>query len=53
MRNSSGQFLFVMPVKMALNLMGKEAGSLRPPLTDMEEENRAKLEKAMKEYGIL
>ncbi len=41
------------PVKMALNLMGKEAGSLRPPLTDMEEENRAKLEKAMKEYGIL
>ena len=41
------------PVKMALNLMGKEVGSLRPPLTDMEEENVAKLEKAMKEYGIL
>ncbi|MDE7404020.1 MAG: 4-hydroxy-tetrahydrodipicolinate synthase, partial [Lachnospiraceae bacterium] len=41
------------PVKKALNLMGKEAGSLRPPLTDMEEENAAKLEKAMKEYGIL
>ena len=41
------------PVKMALNLMGKEAGSLRPPLTDMEEENKIKLEKAMKEYGIL
>ncbi len=41
------------PVKMALNLMGKEAGSLRPPLTDMEAENAAKLEKAMKEYGIL
>lgn len=41
------------PVKMALNLMGKEVGSLRPPLTDMEEENAAKLEKAMKEYGIL
>lgn len=41
------------PVKMGLNLMGKEVGSLRPPLTDMEEENVAKLEKAMKEYGIL
>ena len=41
------------PVKMALNLMGKEVGSLRAPLTDMEPENAAKLEKAMKEYGIL
>lgn len=41
------------PVKKALNLMGKEVGSLRPPLTDMEEENATKLEKAMKEYGIL
>ena len=41
------------PVKKALNLMGKEAGSLRPPLTEMEEENAVKLEKAMKEYGIL
>lgn len=41
------------PVKMALNLMGKEAGMLRPPLTQMEEDNAAKLEKAMKDYGIL
>lgn len=41
------------PVKKALNLMGKGAGALRMPLTDMEEENAAKLEKAMKEYGIL
>lgn len=41
------------PVKKALNLMGKEAGSLRMPLTEMEEENAKKLEKAMKEYGIL
>ena len=41
------------PVKKALNLMGKEVGSLRAPLTDMEEANAAKLEKAMKEYGIL
>ena len=42
-----------MPVKKALNLMGKEAGPLRMPLSEMEEENAAKLEKAMKEYGIL
>lgn len=41
------------PVKMALNLMGKEVGSLRAPLTDMEEANAAKLKKAMEEYGIL
>ena len=40
-------------VKKALNLMGKEAGPLRMPLSEMEEENAAKLEKAMKEYGIL
>ena len=41
------------PVKKALNLMGKEAGSLRLPLTEMEEANAAKLEKAMREFGIL
>lgn len=41
------------PVKKALNLMGKEVGILRMPLTEMEEENAVKLEKAMKEYGIL
>ncbi|MCM1136563.1 MAG: 4-hydroxy-tetrahydrodipicolinate synthase [Clostridium sp.] len=41
------------PVKKALNLMGKEVGPLRMPLTEMEEENAARLEKTMKEYGIL
>lgn len=41
------------PVKKALNLMGKGAGILRMPLTEMEEENAAKLEMVMKEYGIL
>ncbi|MGN0384965.1 MAG: 4-hydroxy-tetrahydrodipicolinate synthase [Lachnospiraceae bacterium] len=41
------------PVKKALNLMGKEAGTLRLPLTEMEDANAAKLEKAMKEFGIL
>lgn len=41
------------PVKKALNFMGMEAGTLRRPLTEMEDANAAKLEKAMKEYGIL
>lgn len=41
------------PVKKALNLMGMGAGFLRLPLTDMEEENAARLEKAMRAYGIL
>ncbi len=41
------------PVKKALNLMGMEAGSLRLPLTEMEEANAAKLEKAMREFGVL
>lgn len=41
------------PVKKALNLMGLEAGPLRRPLTEMEDANAAKLEKVMKEYGIL
>ncbi len=41
------------PVKKALNLLGMEAGTLRMPLSDMEEENGKKLEQAMKAYGIL
>lgn len=41
------------PVKKALNLMGLKAGALRLPLTEMEEANAARLEKAMREYGIL
>lgn len=41
------------PVKKALNLMGMEAGPLRMPLTEMEDANAQKLEKAMKAYGIL
>ena len=36
-----------------VSLMGKIGGTLRMPLTEMEEENARKLEKAMKEYGIL
>lgn len=41
------------PVKKGLNLMNMEAGPLRMPLTEMEEANAVKLEKAMKDFGIL
>ena len=41
------------PVKKAMNLQGKEVGPLRAPLFEMEEANAARLEKAMKNYGIL
>jgi 4-hydroxy-tetrahydrodipicolinate synthase len=41
------------PVKTALNLMGKEVGPLRMPLSPMGEANQQRLEKAMKNYGIL
>lgn len=41
------------PVKKALNLMGREVGPLRSPMTEMTPENAAKMEKVMKEYGLL
>lgn len=41
------------PVKEALNLMGKEVGPTRRPLSKMEEANVEKLRSAMKNYGIL
>ncbi|MCD8073524.1 MAG: 4-hydroxy-tetrahydrodipicolinate synthase [Lachnospiraceae bacterium] len=41
------------PVKKAMNLMGLEVGPLRAPLFEMEEANAARLEKAMRNYGIL
>ena len=40
------------PVKKATQLMGMTNGVVRLPLTEMEPENAAKLEKAMHEYGI-
>jgi len=40
------------PVKAALNMMGKEVGPLRGPLTEMEEQNQEKLAQCMKEFGI-
>ena len=41
------------PVKAGLNLMGKNVGSLRRPLCDMEEANVERLRSAMKNYGLL
>lgn len=41
------------PVKAALNLMGKEVGPMRLPLTEMELKNQERLAEAMKDYGIL
>ncbi len=41
------------PVKKALELMGMDTGTLRRPLTEMEPAHVQRLEKAMKEYGIL
>lgn len=40
------------PVKTALNLMGKEVGPTRMPLCEMEPENVEKLAKALKDFGI-
>lgn len=41
------------PVKAAMNMMGWNVGTHRGPLTEIEPENRERLKKAMKEYGIL
>ncbi len=41
------------PVKTAMNLMGMEVGDLRLPLCEMSDTNKQKLEKALKNYGLL
>ena len=41
------------PVKTALEMMGKCKSTLRRPLCEMEEANVEKLRAAMKNYGIL
>lgn len=40
------------PVKAALNLLGWEAGPLRMPLSEMEEEHQKNLKAAMDAYGL-
>ena len=41
------------PVKKAMSLMGRMSGTLRRPLTDMEEADAKRLEKEMKAFGVL
>ena len=41
------------PVKAALNMMGKHAGPLRLPLTEMSEKNKAVLKATMEEVGLI
>ncbi|MCI8529348.1 MAG: 4-hydroxy-tetrahydrodipicolinate synthase [Lachnospiraceae bacterium] len=41
------------PVKKALNLMGMNGGTLRMPLSEMEPGNVERLEKAMRDYGLI
>lgn len=41
------------PVKAALNLMGKQAGTLRLPLTEISEKNKAVLAERLREAGLL
>lgn len=40
------------PVKAAMEMMGKCSGELRLPMTSISDENRALLKKIMTEYGI-
>ncbi|MCH1981844.1 4-hydroxy-tetrahydrodipicolinate synthase [Ruminococcus sp. OA3] len=40
------------PVKAAMNLMGKDVGPLRLPLTEMEPANQARLAAAMRDFGL-
>ena len=41
------------PVKAGVNMLGYNAGSLRPPLTEMTDAGKERLRKAMEDYGIL
>ena len=41
------------PVKEALNMMGKEVGGYRLPLIEMAPENRERLRREMKNYGLI
>ena len=41
------------PVKVALNMMGKKVGPLRLPLYDMDSEHEKKLESTLKNYNLI
>lgn len=40
------------PIKTAMNLMGKEVGELKMPLTPMEEDHKKALAEEMKKFGL-
>ena len=40
------------PVKAGMNLIGFNAGTPRAPLTKIEDSNREKLVKAMRDFGL-
>lgn len=41
------------PVKAAMNMLGKEVGTLRAPLTEMEDANKEILKKAMSDMNLI
>jgi len=41
------------PVKTAMNLLGKDVGELRLPLAPMVDANQSRLEQALKNYGLI
>ncbi len=41
------------PVKVAMNVLGKEVGPLRPPLYDMEQAEKDYLKKTMEDFGLM
>ncbi len=41
------------PVKAAMNMLGKNVGSLRLPLTEMEDKNKEFLKAEMEKFGLL
>ena len=51
----NGLFMEVnpIPVKTALNLMGREVGPFRLPLYEMSDEHRAALRRLLEEAGLL
>ena len=41
------------PIKTAMNLMGKNVGGLRLPMVDLEEKNLELLKRRLREYGLI
>lgn len=41
------------PAKEALNMMGRPAGHVRPPLAPLKEENRAKLQRILEDLSLI